>query len=145
MTPEKNCPSCDMRQQGSPGAVKAFYVELEEFYKKDHTFYKAIVGDFNAKIGPRRSPRELHIGTHSWEWNEQGSGSLPPYDGPGNPRWLEIDHIIFNYMYRLTDVSVIPKFYTGSDHRLLRVRFRFSRQGEKAAKFKKRSPRTTIN
>ncbi|VDO32221.1 unnamed protein product, partial [Heligmosomoides polygyrus] len=36
-------------------------------------------------------------------------------------------------------------FYTGSDHRLLRARFRFSRQGEKAAKFKKRSPRTTIN
>ncbi|VDP39053.1 unnamed protein product, partial [Heligmosomoides polygyrus] len=35
--------------------------------------------------------------------------------------------------------------YTGSDHRLLRARFRFSRQGEKTAKFKKRSPRTTIN
>ncbi|VDO74397.1 unnamed protein product [Heligmosomoides polygyrus] len=58
----------------------------------------------------------------------------------------EIDHIIFNRKYCLTDVSVVPKFYTGSDHRLLRARFRFSRQGEKAAKFKKKSrPRTTIN
>ncbi|VDP37711.1 unnamed protein product [Heligmosomoides polygyrus] len=36
--------------------VEAFYVELEKFYKEDHTFYKVIVGDFNAKIGPLRSP-----------------------------------------------------------------------------------------
>ncbi|VDP05451.1 unnamed protein product [Heligmosomoides polygyrus] len=57
----------------------------------------------------------------------------------------EIDHIIFNRKYCLTDVSVVPKFYTGSDHRLLRARFRFSRQEEKAVKFKKRSPRTTTN
>ncbi|VDP60962.1 unnamed protein product [Heligmosomoides polygyrus] len=57
----------------------------------------------------------------------------------------EIDHIIFNRKYCLTDVSVVPEFYTGSDHRLLRGRFRFSRQGEKAVKFKKKSPRTAIN
>ncbi|VDP06328.1 unnamed protein product [Heligmosomoides polygyrus] len=36
-------------------------------------------------------------------------------------------------------------FYSESGHRLLRARLRFSRQGEKAAKFKKKSPRTTIN
>ncbi|VDP37807.1 unnamed protein product [Heligmosomoides polygyrus] len=52
--------------------VEAFYVELEKFYKEDHTFCKVIVGDFNAKIGPRRSQEELHIGTHGLEWNEQG-------------------------------------------------------------------------
>ncbi|VDP63061.1 unnamed protein product [Heligmosomoides polygyrus] len=51
--------------------VEAFYVELEKFYKEDHTSYKVIV-DFHAKIGPRRSPEELHIGTHGLEWNEQG-------------------------------------------------------------------------
>ncbi|EYC12427.1 hypothetical protein Y032_0047g1473 [Ancylostoma ceylanicum] len=39
----------------------------------------------------------------------------------------------------LTDVGVVPKFYTGSDHRLLRARFFFSRKGEKAAKHKKRN------
>ncbi|VDP33096.1 unnamed protein product [Heligmosomoides polygyrus] len=45
--------------------VEAFYAELENFYKENHTFYKVIVvGDFNAKIEPRRSPEELHIGTH---------------------------------------------------------------------------------
>ncbi|VDO61355.1 unnamed protein product [Heligmosomoides polygyrus] len=147
--------------------VEAFYVELEKFYKEDHTFYKVIVGDFNAKIGPRRSPEELHIGTHGLEWNEQGERlsefilSIKAIHGnsqfqkPPSLRWTwkslggeshnEIDHIIFNWKYCLTDVSVVPKFYTGSDHRLLSARFRFSRQGEKAAKFKKRNPRTTIN
>ncbi|KAK6764372.1 hypothetical protein RB195_024628 [Necator americanus] len=32
--------------------VEAFYMDLEKFYRKDHAFYKVIIGDFNAKIGP---------------------------------------------------------------------------------------------
>ena len=51
----------------------------------------------------------------------------------------EIDHIIVNRRFCLTDVGVVPKFYTGADHRLLRARFFFSRKGEKAVKFKRRS------
>ncbi|VDM63938.1 unnamed protein product [Angiostrongylus costaricensis] len=35
--------------------VEAFYMDLEKFYREDHTFFKVIVGDFNAKIGPRRT------------------------------------------------------------------------------------------
>ncbi|KAK6734325.1 hypothetical protein RB195_017853 [Necator americanus] len=44
--------------------VEAFYMDLEKFYREDHAFYKVIIGDFNAKVGPRRTPKELHIGTH---------------------------------------------------------------------------------
>ncbi|ETN71962.1 hypothetical protein NECAME_19081, partial [Necator americanus] len=44
--------------------VEAFYMDLEKFDRGDHAFYKAIIGDFNAKVGPRRMPEELHIGTH---------------------------------------------------------------------------------
>ncbi|KAK6738617.1 hypothetical protein RB195_020621 [Necator americanus] len=29
-------------------------------------------GDFNAKVDPRRTPEELHIGTHGLQWNDQG-------------------------------------------------------------------------
>ncbi|VDO63061.1 unnamed protein product [Heligmosomoides polygyrus] len=43
-------PNIRLRRQ----RVEAFYVELEKFYKEDHT-YKVIVGDFNANIGPRRT------------------------------------------------------------------------------------------
>ncbi|VDM61698.1 unnamed protein product [Angiostrongylus costaricensis] len=52
--------------------VEAFYMDLEKFYREDHTFFKVIIGSFNDKIGPRRTPEERHIGTHGLEWNEQG-------------------------------------------------------------------------
>ena len=52
--------------------VETFYMDLEKFYREDHTFFKVIIGDFNAKIGPRRTSEERHIGTHGLEWNEQG-------------------------------------------------------------------------
>nr|CDJ88039.1 Endonuclease exonuclease phosphatase domain containing protein [Haemonchus contortus] len=46
--------------------LEAFYMDLERLYREDHTFFKVIVGDFNAKIGSRRTVEELHMGT---QWN----------------------------------------------------------------------------
>ncbi|KAK6734267.1 hypothetical protein RB195_017818 [Necator americanus] len=53
--------------------VEAFYMDLEKFYREDHAFYKVIIGDFNAKGGPRRTPEEPYIGTHGLQWNDQGT------------------------------------------------------------------------
>ncbi|KAK6737422.1 hypothetical protein RB195_019865 [Necator americanus] len=147
--------------------VETFYMEMEKFYREDHAFYKVIIGDFNAKVGPRRTPEELHIGTHGLQWNDQGERlsefimttktihGNSQFQKPSSLRWTwespgggyrnEIDHIIVNKRFCLTDVAVVPKFYTGSDHRLLRGRFSFTRRAEKAAKFRERNPRTTIN
>ncbi|XGW04115.1 hypothetical protein V3C99_015344 [Haemonchus contortus] len=47
-------------------------MDLERLYREGYTMFKVIVGDFNAKTGPRRTAEELHIGTHGIEWNEQG-------------------------------------------------------------------------
>ncbi|EYC26918.1 hypothetical protein Y032_0009g426 [Ancylostoma ceylanicum] len=58
--------------------IEAFYMDLENFYREDHTFYKVIVGDFNAKISHRITPEELHIGTHGLQWNGQGE-RLPEF------------------------------------------------------------------
>uniref|UniRef100_A0A0K0DB20 Endo/exonuclease/phosphatase domain-containing protein n=1 Tax=Angiostrongylus cantonensis TaxID=6313 RepID=A0A0K0DB20_ANGCA len=52
--------------------VEAFYIDLEKLYREDHTFFKVIIGDFNAKIGPTRACEERHIGTHELEREEQG-------------------------------------------------------------------------
>uniref|UniRef100_A0A7I4XSQ7 Endo/exonuclease/phosphatase domain-containing protein n=1 Tax=Haemonchus contortus TaxID=6289 RepID=A0A7I4XSQ7_HAECO len=123
--------------------------------REDHTFFKVIVGDFNAKIGLRWTAEELHIGTHGMEWIEQGerlfeftmstytiygnsqfqkpSHSLWTWESPGGQFHDEIDLIMVNRKFCLTDVAVVPKFYTGSDHRLLRARFRFSVGGDRAA------------
>ncbi|KAK6751301.1 hypothetical protein RB195_002967 [Necator americanus] len=147
--------------------VEAFYMDLEKFYQEDHAFYKVIIGDFNAKVGPRRTPEELHIGTHGLQWNDQGERlsefimttktihGNSQFQKPSSLRWTweslgggyrnEIDHIIVNKRFCLTDVGVVPKFYTGSDHRLLRGRFSFTKRAEKAAKFRERNPSTTIN
>ena len=58
--------------------VEALYMDLEKFYIEDHTFLKVIIDNFNAKIAPRRTPKERHIGTHGLQWNEQG-GRLPEF------------------------------------------------------------------
>nr|CDJ80522.1 endonuclease-reverse transcriptase [Haemonchus contortus] len=115
--------------------LEAFYMDLERLYIEDHTFFKVIVGDYNAKIGPKRTAEEPHIETHGMEWNEQ-SERLPEFimsthtihgnsqfQKPSHLRWTwespggqfhnGIDHIIFNRMFCLTDVAVDPKFYTG--------------------------------
>ncbi|KAK6752321.1 hypothetical protein RB195_003627 [Necator americanus] len=142
-------------------------MDLEKFYREDHAFYKVIIGDFNAKVGPRRTPEELHIGTHGLQWNDQGERlsefimttktihGNSQFQKPSSLRWTwesagggyrnEIDHIIVNKRFCLTNVGVVPKFYTGSDHRLLRGRLSFTRRAEKAAKIRGRNPRTIIN
>ncbi|VDO55428.1 unnamed protein product [Haemonchus placei] len=42
--------------------LEAFNMYLERLYRKDHAFFKVIVRDFNAKIGPRRTAEELYMG-----------------------------------------------------------------------------------
>ncbi|ETN82448.1 endonuclease/exonuclease/phosphatase family protein, partial [Necator americanus] len=147
--------------------VEVFYMDLEKFYREGHAFYKVIIGDFNTKVGPRRTPEELHIGTHGLQWNDQGERlsefimttktiqGNSQFQKPSSLRWTwespgggypnEIDHIIVNKRFCLTDVAVVPKFYTGPDHRPLRGRSSFTRRAEKAVKFRERNPRTTIN
>ncbi|ETN69132.1 hypothetical protein NECAME_05349 [Necator americanus] len=108
---------------------EAFYMDLEKFYREDHAFYKVIIGDFNAKVDPGRTPEELHIGTYGLQWNDHGerlseySRSPPLYAGRGSH----------------------PVEGTGSDHRLIRGGFSLTRKEEKAARFRERNPRTIIN
>ncbi|KAK6733314.1 hypothetical protein RB195_017203 [Necator americanus] len=67
------------------------------------------------------------------------------WESPGGGYRNEIDNVIVKKRFYLTNVAVVPKFYTGSDHRLLRGRFPFPRREDKAAKFREENPRTIIN
>ncbi|EYB86323.1 hypothetical protein Y032_0281g1252 [Ancylostoma ceylanicum] len=142
---------------------EAFYIDLVT----EKTTYKVVLGDFNDKTGPRRTPKELHIGTRGLQWNEQGekvsefimakktihgnsqflkpTSSRSMWESPDGEYHNEIDYIIVNQRFCLTDVGVVPKFFIESDHRLLRTRSFFSHRGKKAAKFKKSSPKPIIN
>ncbi|KAK6741670.1 hypothetical protein RB195_009504 [Necator americanus] len=127
--------------------VEAFYIDLEKFYQEDHAFYKVIVGDFNAKVVPTRTIEELHIGTSGLQWNEQGERLsefiMTTKTIHGNSQFQKPSSL--RLAFCLKDVAVVPKFYTGSDHRLFRGRFSFTRREEKAAKFRERSPEFIIN
>ncbi|XGW34533.1 hypothetical protein V3C99_018449 [Haemonchus contortus] len=118
--------------------------DLEAFYagealQHDHTFFKVIVGDFNAKTDLRRTVEELYIGTHGMGWNEQSERvsefimlthtihGNSQFQKPSHLRWTwespdgqfhdDIDHITFNRRFCLPEVAVVPKSYTGSHHR----------------------------
>ncbi|ETN71635.1 hypothetical protein NECAME_14152 [Necator americanus] len=108
-------------------------MDLETLYI-NHTSYKVIVGDFNVKIGPRRTPEELHSGTFGLQWNNQEERlsefimttttihGNSQFQKPSSLRWTwespggryrnEIDHIIVSIKLHLTDVAVGSKFHT---------------------------------
>ncbi|KAK6761700.1 hypothetical protein RB195_022689 [Necator americanus] len=45
-------------------AVGTIDIDVEKFYREDHTFYKVKVDDFNAKIDSKRASERLQIVTH---------------------------------------------------------------------------------
>ncbi|XGW03573.1 hypothetical protein V3C99_015058 [Haemonchus contortus] len=94
---------------------------------------------FNRSVEPMRTVTlptvSLHKPSHlRWTW-----------ETPGGQFHYEIDHIILNRRFCLTDVAAVPKFYMGSDYSLHRPRFRFSVRRERTVNFRKRSPKTSIN
>ncbi|KAK6757583.1 hypothetical protein RB195_015414 [Necator americanus] len=49
--------TCDSRGVGGAGVlVNMSMMNLERLYREDHAFYRVIIGDLKAKIGPRRTP-----------------------------------------------------------------------------------------
>ncbi|KAK6740789.1 hypothetical protein RB195_008937 [Necator americanus] len=142
--------------------VEAFFTDLEKLYRRDHAFYKVIIGDFNAKVGPIRTPEEFHIGSHGLQWNDQGERlsdfimttktihGNSQFQKPSSLRWTwespgggyrnEIDHIIVNKRFCLTDLAVVPKFYTGSDHRLHRRKIFLHKESSESRQFEREIP-----
>ncbi|KAK6733247.1 hypothetical protein RB195_017164 [Necator americanus] len=111
-------------------------MDLDKFYREDHTFYKVIIGDFSAKIVPRRTPEELRIETHGLQWNEQGC----------HP----VECTVMKPHHRQQKVLVdgcrcCAKVLYGIGPSTPRGRFSFTRREEKGARFRKRSPRTVID
>ncbi|EYB83630.1 hypothetical protein Y032_0332g2772 [Ancylostoma ceylanicum] len=96
--------------------IEAFYMDLEKFYREDHTFYK-----WNEQ-GERLSEFIMTTKTIHGNSQFQKPTSLRwTWESPGGEYHNEIDHIIVNRRFCLTDV------------------------GEKGAKYKRRSPKPIIN
>ncbi|KAK6731326.1 hypothetical protein RB195_007662 [Necator americanus] len=132
--------------------LDAFYHELEEVIRKEKSFHEFVVGDFNAKLG-KVTEEEHRIGRFGiGDLNENGNrlaGLLSAgffhgnslfmkkdhrrwtWESPNGATLAEIDHILTNRRWCLLDVSVVPSFFSGSDHQLLRAKIRLSHTIEK--------------
>uniref|UniRef100_A0A7I4YLG8 Endo/exonuclease/phosphatase domain-containing protein n=1 Tax=Haemonchus contortus TaxID=6289 RepID=A0A7I4YLG8_HAECO len=120
--------------------------ELKEVTKNERSYYKYVVGDFNAVIH-EESPATARTAPHGIrEMNENGerlmdlleacnlfhgnsffvknAGQRWTWESPSAATRSEIDHVLTNRKWRLLDVSVVEAFRTGSDHRLVRAKIR---------------------
>ncbi|KAK6728975.1 hypothetical protein RB195_006185 [Necator americanus] len=146
--------------------LDAFYEELEEVVHNEKSFYKFVVGDFNAKLG-KATEEEYRIGRFGLgDRNENGNrlaGLLSAarlfhgnslfmkkdhrrwtWESPNGATPAEIDHILTNRRWCLLDVSVVPSFCSGSDHRLLRAKIRLSHTMEKNICYRQRRRKEVV-
>ncbi|KAK6755318.1 hypothetical protein RB195_013971 [Necator americanus] len=146
--------------------LDAFYEELEEVVHNEKSFYKFVVGDFNAKLG-KATEEEYRIGTFGLgDRNENGNrlaGLLSAarlfhgnslfmkkdhrrwtWESPNGATRAEIDHILTNRRWCLLDVSVVPSFCSGSDHHLLRAKIRLSHTMEKNICYRQRRRKEVV-
>ncbi|KAK6762037.1 hypothetical protein RB195_022941 [Necator americanus] len=145
---QTKCRRSDVRQMNDAAdepELDAFYEELEEVIRNEKSFYKFVVGDFNAKLG-KATEEEYRVERFGLgDRNENGNRLvelLPAarlfhenslsmeknnrrwtWESPNGATRAEIDHILTNRRWCLLDVSIVPSFLSGSDHRLLRAKY----------------------
>ncbi|VDM61041.1 unnamed protein product [Angiostrongylus costaricensis] len=56
--------------------VETLYMDLENFYREDHTFFEVIIGNLNAKIGPRRNLKNGTLVHTDYNGTTRVTGSL---------------------------------------------------------------------
>uniref|UniRef100_A0A0N4WE15 Endo/exonuclease/phosphatase domain-containing protein n=1 Tax=Haemonchus placei TaxID=6290 RepID=A0A0N4WE15_HAEPC len=128
--------------------LDAFYDQFEEIIHNEKSFYKFVVGDFNARLGEAQE-EEFRIGKFGiGDRNDNGNrlaGLLSAdrlfyeisfFQKKKHSRWTwetsngtiraELDHILTNRKWCLLDVGVVPSFCSGYDHRILRAKIVFS-------------------
>ncbi|KAK6755348.1 hypothetical protein RB195_013992 [Necator americanus] len=146
--------------------LDAFYEELEEVVRNEKSFYKFVVGDFNAKLG-KATEEEYRIGRFGLEDRNENGNRLAEllsaarlfhgnslfmkkdyrrwtWESPNGATRAEIDHILTNRRWCLLDVSVVPSFCSGSDHRLLRAKIRLSHTMEKNICYRQRMRKEVV-
>ena len=126
----------------SDDEVEALYEEISEAIHTSETYFTVVMGDFNAKVGARNGD-ELRVGPFGYgQRNHRGQRLVDfmekeelhlmnsYFQKRPSRRWTwmspdgttrnEIDFIMTTKKRIFSDVSVIAKVKTGSDHRIVR-------------------------
>ncbi|KAK6755276.1 hypothetical protein RB195_013945 [Necator americanus] len=88
----------------------------EEFTEKIMSSTRLLLLVSKAKL----TPKELHIGAHGLQWNEQEEGNSSALhwtlslSTPGIGHRNVIDHNIVSERFSSIEVAVVPKFYAGT-------------------------------
>lgn len=123
--------------------MESFYDDVSKAIDEPKTQFTIIMGDFNSKIGAREADDGDYVGKFGLGNRNPRGEMLVDYlnrkrlfamntffQKPTQRKWTwvspnmkvknEIDFILSNKKYIVKDVSVLNKFSTGSDHRLVR-------------------------
>ncbi|KAK6760590.1 hypothetical protein RB195_021886 [Necator americanus] len=101
--------------------VAAFHMDLEKFYREEHTFYKVTIGDFSAKIGPKERLEDITSEPTAFNGmsRERGfpcsSWRVRPYMGTRNSRSSLLyagrgSHPMEDIIMKLTTSSLVKGF-----------------------------------
>lgn len=134
--------------------AETFYEDMIKARRQEKTQFVIITGDFNAKIGTKEDGDTHYIGhfglgdrnergemLYSYLNNENLFCLNTFFEKPKQRKWTwispdektknEIDYILSNKNNICTDVTVLNKFYTGSDHRLVRAKIKINMRTER--------------
>lgn len=134
--------------------VDMFYEDISTAANDNRCYYTITCGDFNAKVGKNNDTNEIVTGNYgSGDRNNRGKQLInfllknsqylmnTYFKKKECRRWTwispnglvknEIDYFISNKKSIFQDVTVLNKFSTGSDHRMLRSKIRFNLQKER--------------
>lgn len=129
--------------------IERFYEDLTKARQMEKAHFVIVMGDFNAKIGERKQGDTDYVGNFGLgERNERGETLTNYLDkenlyclntffkkpkqrkwtwrSPDNKTRNEIDFILSNKKTICRDVSVLNRFNTGSDHRLVRAKIKIN-------------------
>ncbi|KAI8440941.1 hypothetical protein MSG28_009238 [Choristoneura fumiferana] len=113
------------RVQSTDEENELFYDDISEALELKKCRYQILLGDFNAKVGSDRKGSDELCGTEWAFCNEyilkKKSKRRWTWTSPNGSVKNEIDYILCNRKDIITDVSVLNKFNSGSDHRMVRA------------------------
>ena len=144
--------------------VEDMYEEINELMDAVVTQYTIVMGDFNAKIGKRKNGENSIMGPYGiGERNERGDRLIEfttsrklyiansKFQKKDSRKWTwkspdgstknEIDFIMVNQESTIENLTVLNRVNVGSDHRLVRARFNFNTNIDRAKLVKSKTPK----
>lgn len=152
-------------QSYSDEEVEDFYEELQNLKERGKAHFQMVMGDFNARIGSRVQD-DTAVGKFGYGDRDERGDRLVAFAERNNlvitnsffqkrfhRKWTwkspngstsEIDYILSNNINNINDCSVLNNFNTGSDHRMVRCKFRANIKLERSKLVKRAKPRVDL-